>query len=85
MRLKTCGDTCCNDSIVAALRCMSQHVCEVVQDSLAKLHRILTASACREILDYVVPEVRLKYETVVSAMTHKQIVARSACQRIAAP
>src|SRR4051794_6553351 len=45
------GRTCCNDSIVAALRCVSQDLCEIVENTLTELDGILTASACREIID----------------------------------
>src|SRR5882724_9224699 len=73
-----------NDDIVAALRCMSQNVREIVENALAELHDVLTPSACREILDNVMPEIRCEHESIVASMTHKQIVARSACQGVAA-
>src|ERR1700722_7531707 len=73
-----------NNNILAGLRSMCQTARETVENGLAELDHIVGMSACEEIHDHFVPEIRSEYEGIIVSIAYEQIVAPSACQRIAA-
>src|SRR3954452_17162015 len=72
---KRVGPSCCNDNIVAVLRCMGQDFCEAVEHGFAELDDIMTTSGCGKVLDQVVPEIGGEHEGVMAPRAHKQIIA----------
>lgn len=73
-----------DDNVVPALCRMGQNVREIVEDTFAELHNVMTKSGCPEIGDDVLAEIRREHERVVATVSFEQIVTRRAFQRVAA-
>ena len=73
-----------NNNILADLRRMGEDARETIENARAELNHVVAPSACDEILDHVVPEIRSKYKGIGTPIANKEIITGSACQRVAA-